>query len=134
MTDNRKYIKRGQALIIWDDPQRYEKEVAGANKNKVRCAVPVRRVAVCGNWFPLEYGSSMCPHPSITEANYNYYYYNNYYNHKKKPVDYLVANPHHGILIEELRPRLAGSYQKCYCIIQVIKGLGSCCPVHITIH
>ena len=48
MTDNRKYIKRGQALIIWDDPQRYEEEVAGANKNKVRCAVPVRRVAVCG--------------------------------------------------------------------------------------
>ena len=47
MTDNRKYIKRGQALIIWDDPQRYEEE-AGANKNKVRCAVPVRRVAVCG--------------------------------------------------------------------------------------
>ncbi len=33
MTDNRKYIKRGQALIIRDDPQRYE-EVAGANKNK----------------------------------------------------------------------------------------------------
>ena len=34
MTDNRKYVKRGQALIIRDDPQRYE-EMAGANRNKV---------------------------------------------------------------------------------------------------
>ena len=34
MTDNKKYVKRGQALIIRDDPQRYE-EVTGANKNKV---------------------------------------------------------------------------------------------------
>ena len=32
MTDNRKYVKRGQALIILDDPQRYE-EMAGANRN-----------------------------------------------------------------------------------------------------
>ena len=34
MTDNRKYVKRGQALIIRNDPQRYE-EVTGANRNKV---------------------------------------------------------------------------------------------------
>ena len=34
MTDNKKYVKRGQALIIRDDPQRYE-EMAGANRNKV---------------------------------------------------------------------------------------------------
>ena len=33
MTDNKKYVKRGQALIIWDDPQRHE-EVTGANRNK----------------------------------------------------------------------------------------------------
>ena len=41
MTDNEKYVKRGQALIIRDDPQRHE-EVAAANRNKVgapfRCA------------------------------------------------------------------------------------------------
>ena len=34
MIDNKKYVKRGQALIIWDKPQRY-KEVTGANRNKV---------------------------------------------------------------------------------------------------
>ena len=34
MTDNEKYVKRGQALIISDDPQRHE-EVAAANRNKV---------------------------------------------------------------------------------------------------
>ena len=34
MTDNKKYVNRGQALIIRDDPQRYE-ETAGANRNKV---------------------------------------------------------------------------------------------------
>ena len=34
MTDNEKYVKRGQALIIRDDLQRYE-EVMGANRNKV---------------------------------------------------------------------------------------------------
>ena len=34
MTDNEKYVKRGQALIIQDDPQRHE-EVAVANRNKV---------------------------------------------------------------------------------------------------
>ena len=34
MTDNEKYVKRGQALIIGDDPQRHE-EVAAANRNKV---------------------------------------------------------------------------------------------------
>ena len=34
MTDNEKYVKRDQARIIWDDPQRYE-EVTGANRNKV---------------------------------------------------------------------------------------------------
>ena len=34
MTDNEKYAKRGQALIIRDDPQR-RKEVMAANKNKV---------------------------------------------------------------------------------------------------
>ena len=34
MTDNKKYVKRGRALIIRDDPQRYE-EMAGANRNKV---------------------------------------------------------------------------------------------------
>ena len=33
-TDNEKYVKRGQALIIRDDPQRHE-EVMVANKNKV---------------------------------------------------------------------------------------------------
>ena len=34
MIDNKKCVKRGQALIIWDKPQRY-KEVTGANRNKV---------------------------------------------------------------------------------------------------
>ena len=34
MIDNKKYVKRGQALIIWDDPQIYG-EVTGANRNKV---------------------------------------------------------------------------------------------------
>ena len=34
MTDNKKYVKRGRALIIRDDPQRCE-EVTGANRNKV---------------------------------------------------------------------------------------------------
>ena len=34
MTDNEKYVKRGQALIVGDDPQRHE-EVAAANRNKV---------------------------------------------------------------------------------------------------
>ena len=34
MTDNKKYVKCGQVLIIRDDPQRYE-EMAGANRNKV---------------------------------------------------------------------------------------------------
>ena len=34
MIDNKKYVKRGQALIIWDDPQIYD-EVTGANRNKV---------------------------------------------------------------------------------------------------
>ena len=34
MTDNKKYVKRGRALIIRDDPQRYE-EMAGANRNKM---------------------------------------------------------------------------------------------------
>ena len=34
MTDNRKYVKRGQALIIWDDPQRCE-EVTGADRNRM---------------------------------------------------------------------------------------------------
>ena len=33
MTDNEKYIKRGQALIIGDDLQRHE-DVATANRNK----------------------------------------------------------------------------------------------------
>ena len=33
-TDNEKYVKRGQALIIRDDPQRHE-EVMVANRNKV---------------------------------------------------------------------------------------------------
>ena len=33
-TDNKKYVKRDQALIIGDDPQRHE-EVAAANRNKV---------------------------------------------------------------------------------------------------
>ena len=34
MTGNEKYVKRGQALIIEDDPQRHE-EVAAANRNKL---------------------------------------------------------------------------------------------------
>ena len=34
MTDNEKYVKRGQALIVGDDPQLHE-EVAAANRNKV---------------------------------------------------------------------------------------------------
>ena len=34
MTDNKKYVKRGQALIIWDDPQRHE-EVMATNRDKV---------------------------------------------------------------------------------------------------
>ena len=33
-TDNEKYVKRGQSLIIRDDPQRHE-EVMVANRNKV---------------------------------------------------------------------------------------------------
>ena len=33
MTDNEKYVKCGQALIIGDDPQRHE-EVMSANKNE----------------------------------------------------------------------------------------------------
>ena len=33
VTDNEKYVKRGQALIIGDDPQRHE-EVMSANRNK----------------------------------------------------------------------------------------------------
>ena len=33
MTDNEKYVKRGQALIINDDPQRLE-EVAAADGDK----------------------------------------------------------------------------------------------------
>ena len=33
MTDNEKYVKRGQALIIKDDPQRLE-EVVAVNRNK----------------------------------------------------------------------------------------------------
>ena len=38
MTDNKKYVKCGQALIIRDDPQIYE-EVAGANRNKMGAPV-----------------------------------------------------------------------------------------------
>ena len=34
ITDNEKYVKRDQALIIKDDPQRLE-EVLSANRNKV---------------------------------------------------------------------------------------------------
>ena len=34
MTDNEKYVKCNQALIIWDDPQRC-KEATGADRNKV---------------------------------------------------------------------------------------------------
>ena len=34
MTDNEKYVKRSQALIIRDDPQRHEEAMA-ANRNKV---------------------------------------------------------------------------------------------------
>ena len=34
MTDNKKYVKRGRALIIRDDPQRYE-GVTGTNRNKI---------------------------------------------------------------------------------------------------
>ena len=34
MTDNEKYVKRGQALIIGDNPRRH-REVAAANRNKV---------------------------------------------------------------------------------------------------
>ena len=33
-TDNEKYVKRGQSLIIRDDPQRHE-EVMVANRNKL---------------------------------------------------------------------------------------------------
>ena len=46
MTDNKKYVKRGQALIIWNDPQRY----GGDGRKQEQCGrtVPVRRVAVCG--------------------------------------------------------------------------------------
>ena len=33
-TDNEKYVKRGQALIVRDDPQRHEEAMA-ANRNKV---------------------------------------------------------------------------------------------------
>ena len=40
ITDNKKYVRHGQALIIGDDPQRHE-EVATANRNKV--GVPFQR-------------------------------------------------------------------------------------------
>ena len=33
MTDNEKYVKRDQTLIIGDDPQRHE-EAMSANRNK----------------------------------------------------------------------------------------------------
>ena len=34
MTGNKKYVKCGQALIIWDNSQRHE-EVMAANRNKM---------------------------------------------------------------------------------------------------
>ena len=39
MTDNEKYVKCGQALIIWDDPERHMDEMAAnpAPKLSVRC-------------------------------------------------------------------------------------------------
>ena len=47
MTDNEKYVKRGQALIIRDDPQRHE-EVMVANRNKVGAPFQYAGVTVCG--------------------------------------------------------------------------------------
>ena len=38
MTDNEKYVKRGQALIIRDDPQRHEEECRMKNDEMVRRA------------------------------------------------------------------------------------------------
>ena len=38
-TDNEKYVKRGQSLIIRDDPQRHG-EVEAANRNKVGAPFP----------------------------------------------------------------------------------------------
>ena len=53
MTDNKKYVKRGQALIIRDDPQRYE-EVMSANRNKVDA--------------PFQYAKSLFAAPAVVKS------------------------------------------------------------------
>ena len=53
MTDNEKYVKCGQALIIWDDPQR-RKDVTGANRNKVGA--------------PFRYAESLCATQAVVKS------------------------------------------------------------------
>ena len=50
MTDNKKYVKHGQALILKDDPQRHKK-VMSVNQNKVtrRSSTPGRCLRPCGS-------------------------------------------------------------------------------------
>ena len=48
MTDNEKYVKRGQALIIRDDPQRHEEAMA-ANRNKVGAPFQYAESLFCGS-------------------------------------------------------------------------------------
>lgn len=59
MTDNEKCVKRGQALIVKDDPQWHE-EVMSANRNKAddRSGTPDRRLRPCGkidDWLQCGY-------------------------------------------------------------------------------
>ena len=53
MTYNRKYVKRGQALIIRNDPQKYE-EVTGASRNKVGA--------------PFRYAESLFAAPAVVKS------------------------------------------------------------------
>ena len=53
ITDNKKYVKRGQALIIRDDPQRHE-EVTGVNRNKVGA--------------PFRYAESLFMAPAVVKS------------------------------------------------------------------
>ena len=53
ITDNKKYVKRGQALIIRDDPQRHE-EVTGVSRNKVGA--------------PFRYAESLFMAPAVVKS------------------------------------------------------------------
>ena len=52
MTDNKKYVKCGQALIIQDDPQRHEDGIT-ANKNKAGA--------------PFQYAESLFAAPAVVK-------------------------------------------------------------------